>query len=156
MLLNKIPTIDCVHFEKTVFQYFIFNIPIKEHEEKRSFLLTFSILALTFWFFFRGHAKKRSLKQELILTPSGSDDTTVSNEPPCVLDKLISSHDGIIVEVKTIREQYWKSHIKSFFDRQLLKGEPGKWSQQLDSGCAKLYGILETTNFEVNAKMIRR
>ena len=90
------------------------------------------------------------------LTPSGSDDTTVSNEPPCVLDKLISSHDGIIVEVKTIREQYWKSHIKSFFDRQLLKGEPGKWSQQLDSGCAKLYGILETTNFEVNAKMIRR
>ena len=37
--------------------------------------------------------------------------------PPCVLDKLISAHDGIIVEVKTIREQYWKSHIKSFFDR---------------------------------------
>ena len=67
--------------------------------------------------------------------------------PPCILDRLISAHDGIIVEVKTIREQYWKSHIKSFFDRQLLKGEPGS---------DRLYGILETSNFEVNAKMIRR
>ena len=42
------------------------------------------------------------------------------------------------------------------FNRQLLKGEPGKWSDQLDVSCSKLYGILETTNFEVNAKMIRR
>jgi hypothetical protein len=33
--------------------------------------------------------------------------------------RLSSRHDGIIGEVRTIREHYWKPHIKKFFDRKV-------------------------------------
>lgn len=40
-------------------------------------------------------------------------------EPPCILDELCKVHDGIISEVKSIREHWWKPHIKKFFDQKV-------------------------------------
>ncbi len=49
---------------------------------------------------------------------SDQDDLT---EPPCILDQLCSVHDGIIAEVKSIREHWWKPHIKKFFEKKVRK-----------------------------------
>ena len=40
-------------------------------------------------------------------------------EAPCILDELIQKHDGILAEVKSIREHYWKPHIKTFFEQKV-------------------------------------
>ncbi len=68
-----------------------------------------------------------------------------SEEPPCILDSLCRVHDGIISEVKSIREHWWKPHIKKFFEEKLLRGDTDSLS-----------GILDPANFEVNAKNIRK
>jgi len=71
--------------------------------------------------------------------------TSSTEEAPCILDTLCNVHDGIIAEVKSIREHWWKPHIKKFFEKKLLRGEP-----------ANLSGILDQVNFEHNAKCIRK
>ena len=40
-------------------------------------------------------------------------------EIPCIMDKLCRNHHGIISEVKSIREHYWKPHIKRFFEQKV-------------------------------------
>merc|ERR1719495_596886 len=54
-------------------------------------------------------------------------------------------HDGIINEVKTIREHWWKPDIKKCFDNKLLKGDEDT-----------MMGILDCAVFESNNKNIRR
>ncbi len=66
-------------------------------------------------------------------------------EPPCILDELCKVHDGIISEVKSIREHWWKPHIKKFFGQKILRGDQEKLS------C-----ILDTQFFETNAKNVRK
>ncbi len=46
----------------------------------------------------------------------GPEDLDKLTEPPCILDTLCREHDGIIAEVKSIREHWWKPHIKKFFE----------------------------------------
>ena len=48
----------------------------------------------------------------------GKDEEGVM-EAPCILDELIQKHDGILAEVKSIREHWWKPHIKKFFDQKV-------------------------------------
>ena len=55
-------------------------------------------------------------------------------EPSCILDSLCTIHDGIIQEVKSIREHWWKPYIKSSIEKKLLRGHED----------GSLLGILDT------------
>ena len=66
-------------------------------------------------------------------------------EPPCILDELCKVHDGIISEVKSIREHWWKPHIKKFFSNKILRGDQDRLS------C-----ILDSQFFETNAKNVKK
>jgi retinoblastoma-like protein 1 len=76
-------------------------------------------------------------------------------------------HDGIIAEVKSIREHWWKPHIKKFFEKKVAHSIVSflcslllnfvLLSQQLLRGDeGTLSGILEAANFELNTKNIRK
>ena len=64
---------------------------------------------------------------------------------PCVVDALCSLHDGIIKEVKAIREHWWRRRIRELFDERVLKGDADT-----------LTGLLEPGHFESNVKSIRK
>jgi len=63
----------------------------------------------------------------------------------CILDKLCTSHDGIIQEVKTIREHFFREDIRKCFDNKKLVGD--------QSG---MMGILNSAVFESNFKNITK
>lgn len=44
-------------------------------------------------------------------------------EAPCLMDLLCEKHDGLVVEAKTIKEHWWKPHIKRLFERKVSCGE---------------------------------
>ena len=60
----------------------------------------------------------KSLESEAMLPPTDVKDDKL--DIPCILDKLCRTHDGIISEVKSIREHYWKPHIKKFFEQKVI------------------------------------
>ncbi|XP_067002390.2 retinoblastoma-like protein 1 [Anabrus simplex] len=74
-----------------------------------------------------------------------SPDYVKPTEPPCIIDHLCQSHDGIAVEAKGIKEYCWKSHIRKLFDKKILRGD-----------AATLSGILEPSYFDANCKAINR
>ena len=61
----------------------------------------------------------KSLESEVMLPLKDAKDKNSKMEIPCILDKLCRNHDGIISEVKSIREHYWKPHIKKFFEQKV-------------------------------------
>ena len=89
------------------------------------------------------HANAVLASRDDLLNPSF--DSGTGPGVPCILDKLCAMHDGIINEVKSIREHWWKPYINKLFDKKMLKGDQ-----------ESLSGILEQINFEFNAKSIRK
>uniref|UniRef100_A0A0K2TLX7 Retinoblastomalike protein 1like [Bombus impatiens] n=1 Tax=Lepeophtheirus salmonis TaxID=72036 RepID=A0A0K2TLX7_LEPSM len=67
------------------------------------------------------------------------------SETTDILDSLCRTHEGILSEVKSIREHYWKPHIKQFIQQKTLKGDP-----------QTLSGLLDPGNYEHNSKAIRK
>ncbi|KAK3785165.1 hypothetical protein RRG08_021963 [Elysia crispata] len=65
------------------------------------------------------------------------------DEAPCIMQLLCETHDGLVVEAKTIKEHWWKPFIKKLFEKKTLKGK-------MDN----LSAVLEMGNFEENVKMI--
>ncbi len=84
---------------------------------------------------------------DLINENFNTEDNVVKEEGklPCVLDKLCRTHDGIISEVKSIREHWWRRRIGDLFDAKVLKGDP-----------QALVDLLEPLYFELNVKAIRK
>ncbi|KAK6982148.1 retinoblastoma-like protein 1 [Biomphalaria glabrata] len=68
-----------------------------------------------------------------------------SGDPPCIMQLLCEKHDGLVVEAKTIKEHWWKPHIKRLFDKKILDGKS-----------SNLSAILELGHFEENVKMINK
>ncbi|CAL1535669.1 unnamed protein product [Lymnaea stagnalis] len=64
-------------------------------------------------------------------------------EMPCIMQLLCEKHDGLVVEAKTIKEHWWKPHIKRLFEKKILDGKS-----------ANLSAILELGHFEENVKII--
>ena len=80
-----------------------------------------------------------------LLNEKFSGAVTTADKRPCVVDALCSAHDGIIKEVKAIREHWWRRRIRELFDSKVLKGDN-----------ETLTGLLELGNFEHNLKSIRK
>lgn len=61
----------------------------------------------------------------MILTYAGlpenfnSKDWKPPAEAPCLVEMLCQKHDGLVVEAKTIKEHWWKPHIKRLFERKV-------------------------------------
>ncbi|BFZ13546.1 hypothetical protein BsWGS_16586 [Bradybaena similaris] len=64
-------------------------------------------------------------------------------EVPCVIQLLCEKHDGLVVEAKTIKEHWWKPHIKKLFEKKVLHGK-----------AANLSGVIDLCSFEENVKTV--
>ena len=84
-------------------------------------------------------------EREDLLNEKFTGVVTTADKRPCVVDALCSAHDGIIKEVKAIREHWWRRRIRELFDSKVLKGDN-----------ETLTGLLELGNFEHNLKSIRK
>lgn len=75
----------------------------------------------------------------------GKTEFQTDGRRPCVVDALCSLHDGIVKEVKAIREHWWRRRIHEMFDQKVLKGNTDN-----------LTGLLEVGHFDYNVKSIRK
>uniref|UniRef100_A0A5F9CKT1 RB transcriptional corepressor like 2 n=1 Tax=Oryctolagus cuniculus TaxID=9986 RepID=A0A5F9CKT1_RABIT len=57
-----------------------------------------------------------------------------SSDPPCVIEKLCSLHDGLVLEAKGIKEHFWKPYIRKLYEKKLLKGKEENLTGFLDPG----------------------
>uniref|UniRef100_UPI00398F3B98 retinoblastoma-like protein 2 isoform X4 n=1 Tax=Pristiophorus japonicus TaxID=55135 RepID=UPI00398F3B98 len=74
-----------------------------------------------------------------------SKDYKPPSEPPCIIDKLCSVHDGLELEAKGIKQHYWKPYIRKLFDKKILKGRG-----------ETLTGFLDPGNFADSVKAINK
>jgi len=70
----------------------------------------------------------------------------VEGLPVCILERLCTMHDGILTEVKSIREHWLKPYIKSNIEKGVLRGRDDD----------TLLGLLDLVNFDTNSKNLRR
>ncbi|XP_069495641.1 retinoblastoma-like protein 2 isoform X3 [Ambystoma mexicanum] len=63
-----------------------------------------------------------------------SKDYKPAADPPCIIDKLCSLHDGVILEAKGVKEHFWKPYIRKLFDKKILKGKEENLTGFLDPG----------------------
>ena len=64
----------------------------------------------------------------------------------CILEQLCTMHDGILTEVKSIREHWLKPYIRTNMERNLLRG----WED------GSLLGVLDQGFFDTNCKALRK
>uniref|UniRef100_A0A8C8VZI2 RB transcriptional corepressor like 2 n=1 Tax=Peromyscus maniculatus bairdii TaxID=230844 RepID=A0A8C8VZI2_PERMB len=72
-------------------------------------------------------------------------DSKPPSDPPCVIEKLCSLHDGLVLEAKGIKEHFWKPYIRKLFEKKLLKGKE-----------ENLTGFLEPGNFGESFKAVNK
>lgn len=48
-------------------------------------------------------------------------DSKPSSDPPCVIEKLCSLHDGLVLEAKGIKEHFWKPYIRKLYEKKVCK-----------------------------------
>lgn len=46
-------------------------------------------------------------------------DSHPSSDPPCVIEKLCSLHDGLVLEAKGIKQHFWKPYIRKLFEKKV-------------------------------------
>ncbi|KAM3919738.1 retinoblastoma-like protein 2 [Leptodactylus fuscus] len=74
-----------------------------------------------------------------------SKDFKPPSEPPCIIETLCCLHQGLLLEVKGIKEHFWKPYIHKLFDKKVLKGKS-----------ESLTGILDPGNFADSLKAINK
>uniref|UniRef100_A0A2K5S4X5 RB transcriptional corepressor like 2 n=1 Tax=Cebus imitator TaxID=2715852 RepID=A0A2K5S4X5_CEBIM len=45
-------------------------------------------------------------------------DSKPSSDPPCIIEKLCSLHDGLVLEAKGIKEHFWKPYIRKLYEKK--------------------------------------
>ncbi|XP_068117074.1 retinoblastoma-like protein 2 isoform X2 [Hyperolius riggenbachi] len=63
-----------------------------------------------------------------------SKDFKPPSEPPCIIETLCSLHHGLLLEVKGIKEHFWKPYIHKLFDKKILRGKSDSLTGFLDPG----------------------
>ncbi|XP_076470216.1 retinoblastoma-like protein 1 [Babylonia areolata] len=135
---------DVFSFAWTMFVQVKGNFPAISDDLVNSYHL---LLCCVDWFFANAllGARRDLLKPDFAGLPENynSRDWKAPGEAPCLMDLLCEKHDGLVVEAKTIKEHWWKPHIKRLFERKMLKGK-----------IETLSAVLEIGNFEANVKGI--
>ncbi|KAK7113914.1 retinoblastoma-like protein 1 [Littorina saxatilis] len=135
---------EVFNFAWTMFVQVKGNFPAISDDLVNSYHL---LLCCVDWFFANAllGARKDLLKPDFAGLPENynSREWKAPAEAPCLMDLLCAKHDGLVVEAKTIKEHWWKPHIKRLFEKKGLKGKADTLSS-----------ILEIGNFEANVKAI--
>ncbi|EPY80123.1 retinoblastoma-like protein [Camelus ferus] len=123
------------------------NFPMISDDLVNSYHLLLCALDLVY-----GNALQCSNRKELV-NPNfkglsedfHAKDSKPSSDPPCVIEKLCSLHDGLVLEAKGIKEHFWKPYIRKLYEKKLLKGKE-----------ENLTGFLEPGNFGESFKAINK
>ncbi|XP_049559898.1 retinoblastoma-like protein 2 isoform X2 [Orcinus orca] len=133
---------EVFHFCWVLFIYAKGNFPMISDDLVNSYHLLLCALDLVY-----GNALQCSNRKELV-NPNfkglsedfHAKDSKPSSDPPCVIEKLCSLHDGLVLEAKGIKEHFWKPYIRKLYEKKLLKGkeenltgflEPGNFGESL-------------------------
>ncbi|XP_008150558.2 retinoblastoma-like protein 2 isoform X1 [Eptesicus fuscus] len=138
---------EIFHFCWVLFIYAKGNFPMISDDLVNSYHLLLCALDLVY-----GNALQCSNRKELV-NPNfkglsedfHAKDFKPSSDPPCVIEKLCSLHDGLVLEAKGIKEHFWKPYIRKLYEKKLLKGKE-----------ENLTGFLEPGNFGENLKAISK
>ncbi|XP_021116560.1 retinoblastoma-like protein 2 isoform X2 [Heterocephalus glaber] len=136
---------EIFHFCWVLFIYAKGNFPMISDDLVNSYHLLLCALDLVY-----GNALQCSNRKELV-NPNfkglsedfHTKDSKPSSDPPCVIEKLCSLHDGLVLEAKGIKEHFWKPYIRKLYEKKLLKGKE-----------ENLTGFLEPGNFGESFKAI--
>uniref|UniRef100_A0A8C6HW23 Retinoblastoma-like protein 2 n=1 Tax=Mus spicilegus TaxID=10103 RepID=A0A8C6HW23_MUSSI len=140
-------TSEIFHFCWVLFIYAKGNFPMISDDLVNSYHLLLCALDLVY-----GNALQCSNRKELV-NPNFKGlsedchpkDSKASSDPPCVIEKLCSLHDGLVLEAKGIKEHFWKPYIRKLFEKKLLKGKE-----------ENLTGFLEPGNFGESFKAVNK
>uniref|UniRef100_A0A8D0B9A7 Retinoblastoma-like protein 2 n=1 Tax=Salvator merianae TaxID=96440 RepID=A0A8D0B9A7_SALMN len=72
-------------------------------------------------------------------------DFKLLSEPPCIIEKLCSLHDGLLLDAKGIKEHFWKPYVRKLFVKKILRGKE-----------ENLVGFLDPGNFGESFKAINK
>ncbi|XP_019499398.1 PREDICTED: retinoblastoma-like protein 2 isoform X2 [Hipposideros armiger] len=138
---------EVFHFCWVLFIYAKGNFPMISDDLVNSYHLLLCALDLVY-----GNALQCSNRKELVnpnfkglSEDSPTKDSKPSSDPPCVIEKLCSLHDGLVLEAKGIKEHFWKPYIRKLYEKKLLKGKE-----------ENLTGFLEPGNFGESFKAINK
>ncbi|XP_055476901.1 retinoblastoma-like protein 2 isoform X1 [Psammomys obesus] len=140
-------TAEIFHFCWVLFIYAKGNFPMISDDLVNSYHLLLCALDLVY-----GNALQCSNRKELV-NPNFKGlsedchpkDSKPSSDPPCVIEKLCSLHDGLVLEAKGIKEHFWKPYIRKLFEKKILKGKE-----------ENLTGFLEPGNFGESFKAVNK
>ncbi|XP_069312797.1 retinoblastoma-like protein 2 isoform X5 [Eulemur rufifrons] len=138
---------EIFHFCWVLFIYAKGNFPMISDDLVNSYHLLLCALDLVY-----GNALQCSNRKELV-NPNfkglsedfHAKESKPSSDPPCVIEKLCSLHDGLVLEAKGIKEHFWKPYIRKLCEKKLLKGKE-----------ENLTGFLEPGNFGESFKAINK
>ncbi|EDL87544.1 retinoblastoma-like 2, isoform CRA_c [Rattus norvegicus] len=123
------------------------NFPMISDDLVNSYHLLLCALDLVY-----GNALQCSNRKELVnpnfkgVSEDGHPrDSHPSSDPPCVIEKLCSLHDGLVLEAKGIKQHFWKPYIRKLFEKKLLRGKE-----------ENLTGFLEPGNFAESFKAVNK
>ncbi|XP_017197714.1 retinoblastoma-like protein 2 isoform X2 [Oryctolagus cuniculus] len=127
---------EIFHFCWVLFIYAKGNFPMISDDLVNSYHLLLCALDLVY-----GNALQCSHRKELV-NPNfkglsedfHAKDYKPSSDPPCVIEKLCSLHDGLVLEAKGIKEHFWKPYIRKLYEKKLLKGKEENLTGFLDPG----------------------
>uniref|UniRef100_A0A8C6YGS8 Retinoblastoma-like protein 2 n=1 Tax=Naja naja TaxID=35670 RepID=A0A8C6YGS8_NAJNA len=130
-----------------LFVYAKGNFPMISDDLVNSYHLLLCVLDLVY-----GNSLQCPNRKE-ILNPSfkglpedfHSKDFKLLSEAPCIIEKLCSLHDGLVLEAKGIKEHFWKPYVKKLFEKKILKGKE-----------ENLTGFLDPGNFAESFKAIKK
>ncbi|XP_053457777.1 retinoblastoma-like protein 2 isoform X2 [Nycticebus coucang] len=138
---------EVFHFCWVLFIYAKGNFPMISDDLVNSYHLLLCALDLVY-----GNALQCSNRKELV-NPNfkglsedfHAKESKPSSDPPCVIEKLCSLHDGLVLEAKGIKEHFWKPYIRKLYEKKILKGKE-----------ETLTGFLEPGNFGESFKAISK
>lgn len=113
-------TSEIFHFCWVLFIYAKGNFPMISDDLVNSYHLLLCALDLVY-----GNALQCSNRKELVnpnfkgVSEDGHPrDSHPSSDPPCVIEKLCSLHDGLVLEAKGIKQHFWKPYIRKLFEKK--------------------------------------
>ncbi|XP_053126906.1 retinoblastoma-like protein 2 isoform X2 [Hemicordylus capensis] len=119
-----------------LFVYAKGNFPMISDDLVNSYHLLLCVLDLVYGNSLQCPNRKELLNPNFKGLPEDfhSKDFKLLSEPPCIIEKLCSLHDGVVLEAKGIKEHFWKPYVRKLFEKKILKGKEENLTGFLDPG----------------------
>ncbi|XP_042293936.1 retinoblastoma-like protein 2 [Sceloporus undulatus] len=119
-----------------LFVYAKGNFPMISDDLVNSYHLLLCVLDLVYGNSLQCPNRKELLNPNFKGLPEDfhSKDFKLLFEPPCIIEKLCSLHDGLVLEAKGIKEHFWKPYVRRLFEKKILKGKEENLTGFLDPG----------------------